>query len=389
MVLVGVISWRSDVYYSGGLDPVVAAKAALSLVALALAFLALSETPIRRPVGARTVSLIAVYLVVSMLGAWATGSLMSSAVLSTRVVIIGLVVILVMVAYPMADVVETLLTAMVVVGLFCSITGVGSVLGGGRLTGGLFPINSNQIALLFGPPTIALVWRLLRGAGTRLDLVGVLVFSGLTWLTGSRTGLLALLVAIVVLVLQARPLPVGAFLACIAAVPVIAYLVISTGLVSSYFERGDAASVTTLSSRTIAWDAAFNTPKDFWQQWFGGGLAVKTVGVSGTYWDTQVLDSSWVSAFVQAGGIGIVLLGLWALTTLVAAFRMQPPWRALWTGVVVYLLVRSFLSSGMIDAHVLFVVMFVASVATERVSRQVDDGVLPARVRGTAYAAGG
>ena len=369
MLLVGVISWRSDVYYEGGLDPVVMAKALLSMTALGLAAAAAAGATPRRPVGARTVVLVGIYLAVTLVGAWADHSPMASTVLAVRVLVIAVAVVLVVVAHPMEEVVWGLCVGMAVVGLLCVVTGAGSVASGGRLTGGLFPVNPNQIALLFGPPTIALLWRLLRGVGGTLDVLGVLAFSAITLLTGSRTGLLALLVAVVLLVFQARPLPVGAFVASVAAIPVIGYLVISTGAVSNYFGRGGSGNVTTLSSRTIAWQSAFSTPTDFWQHWFGGGLAVKTVSVTGTYWNTQVLDSSWVSAFVQGGMLGMILLGLWSLWTLVAACRCPAPWRAFWTATVVYVIVRSLLSSGLIDAHALFVVMFVASVATEPVAR--------------------
>lgn len=370
MLLIGVISWRSDAYYEGGLDPVVVAKAGLTLVALGVAAVAAAGSTTRRPVGARTVVLVGAYLSVTLVGALSGAAPMPSAVLAVRVLVLAAAVICIVIANPMDAVVRTLCAGMSVVGLICAVTGVGSVLSGGRLTGGLFPVNPNQIALLFGPPIIYAVWRLLRGIGSVFDLCCAVAFSGLTLLTGSRTGLLALLVAIVALVLQARPLPVGAFIACVAAIPLIAYLVVSTGAVSSYFVRGDSANVTTLSSRTIAWNAAFSGPTDFWQHWFGGGLAVKTVNVTGTYWSTQVLDSSWVSAFVQGGILGIVLLGAWALWSLGAAFRCTPPWRWFWSAAALYAIVRSLLSSGLIDAHVLFVVMLVASLATEPVTRR-------------------
>lgn len=382
MVLVSVISWRSDTYYSGGLDPVVVAKAALSVLALGLSFLWLPDVGERRTVRARTVVLVCAYLSLSTLGAWAAGPVFASLVLAVRVLVILVVVLLVM-THPIAEVTRALFVGMVVVGLFCALTGLGSLATRGRLSGGIFPLNPNQIALLLGPPIIWMVWRMLRSSATRLDVIGVVVLSAMTWLTGSRTGLLALLVALVAMLMQARPMPVPAFLSCVAAVPAIGYLVLSTGLVSAYFTRGSATNVTTLSSRTIAWHAAFSAPADFWQHWFGGGIAIKTVAVTGTYWDSQVLDSSWVSGFVQAGWIGLVLLGLWCVTTLVAAFRLPRPWRMLWSAMALYCIVRSTMSSGLVDAHVLFVTMVVCSLAIESMpptgKLAQDDDRRPAR----------
>ena len=126
-----------------------------------------------------------------------------------------------------------------------------------------------------------------------------------------------------------------------------------------------------------AWQAAFDAPFEFWSSTFGRGLSAKTVGVSGTYWDTQVLDSSWVSAFVQGGIIGMALLASWALLSLTAAAGLPARERSLWLPLVAFALLWSSTASGLVDSYVLFVIMFLAAVCSERASR-TSETELPA-----------
>ena len=109
---------------------------------------------------------------------------------------------------------------------------------------------------------------------------------------------------------------------------------------------------------------------DSWRGLFGRGLAAKTVDVSGAYWNTQVLDSSWVSAFVQGGFVGLVLLVLWVLVTAWDTVRTARAGRPLWVALAAYCLVWSFTASGLLDASVLFILMAVTSLASERPARE-------------------
>ena len=64
--------------------------------------------------------------------------------------------------------------------------------------------------------------------------------------------------------------------------------------------------------------------RDVRQTWFGQGLAQKKISVAGQWWDTQLLDSSWISAVVQGGYLGVglvVVLGAW--TVINAAFSRR------------------------------------------------------------------
>ena len=97
------------------------------------------------------------------------------------------------------------------------------------------------------------------------------------------------------------------------------YVSLATDVLGSFFGRGGAESITTLSSRTIAWSAAFDYSDSAWVRMMGAGLAKKEIPVVGQYWETQVLDSSWISALVQAGRVGMVLLGVWLVWAFVTS----------------------------------------------------------------------
>ena len=246
----------------------------------------------------------------------------------------------------------------------CSVTGASSLAAGERLSGGVPSVEPNQIGLLVGVPIIWAVWRMTQTGGRASHLAVVLVGLGITWLTGSRGGLVALLVACALVVALAPRLRLGGFLTLVASIPIVFYVVAFTGLFLAYFNRGGSENITTLNSRTIAWRAAFAADADFWQRWFGGGLSVKLVPVSES-WDAQVLDSTWVSTFVQAGVIGLVILSLWVLTTLWRTLSAPVSHKGLWVGLVVYALLRSVLETGLLDSYALFLVILVPSLVCD------------------------
>jgi hypothetical protein len=205
----------------------------------------------------------------------------------------------------------------------------------------------------------------------------VVALAGAVWLTGSRTTLATLVLACVAMAVQARRIAVPAFIAMVLAVPAAAFTVFATSAVTGLLLRGGDQNVTTLASRTIAWQSALTMDTTWWQHWFGGGLTLKHIPVSGQYWETQLLDSSWVSALVQAGLLGIGVAALWVLTTTGAALRSGRPWRPLWVGLLIFTVLRSLLESGMFDASTSFMVFAVVSLAVER-SVRADPRTLPA-----------
>jgi len=375
LVVVSVLAWRNEAYYSGGLDVVVVAKAVLSVVALVRANSAWARAPQRSPIGIRSLLIIGAYLAVTVLGGWASSTLVSSTVLAARVAILAATVAFLVSAYRRLDVVRDLALALVLVGLFTALTGASS-LAHGRLTGGVLPVSPNQLAMMFGFPLVVLTWGITYGQRFKFDVAMAPVLMALIWLTGSRTGLAAAVLGVGLVIVTARRLPTAVLVGVVAAVPVAVYFLTATGFVAGYFGRGGTSNLSTLSSRTIAWQAAFDAPFEFWASMFGRGLSAKTVGVSGTYWDTQVLDSSWVSAFVQGGIIGMALLALWALLSLTATAGLPAPERSLWLPLTAFALLWSSTASGLVDAYVLFVIMFLAAVCSERASRMTMNDFL-------------
>ncbi len=384
LLVLSLLAWRENVYYSGGVDPVVVGKAVVAGAALTLAWLASPAGVLDRLRG-RTVVLAVCYVAVSMVGAAASGNLLASGVLAIRLLMVLATVALLITSFPKPLLVRSYATAMVVVGLVLAAAGAPTLLSGGgpaltagRLTGGLLGTTPNDMAMLFGPPALVLLWLVTQERARPWHGGLLLLLVGLTWLTASRTGLLGLALGFLLLVLLAPRVKLGVLATLLISVPVMVFVAAFTGVFSGYFGRGGLQNLTTLNSRTLAWQAAFDAGHDFYTRWFGGGLSIKTVSVVGTYWDSQVLDSSWVSAFVQAGILGLVILALWSVTTLWCAARDDTPYRSLWLAMAAYAIMRSALENGLLDVYVMFVAMLVPALMVDLRSgseEEADDEV--------------
>ena len=68
------VSWRPDTLYSGGLDPVVMAKALLTVVALTVAWNAHEQRRTPQPIRTLPVWFLLAYLSIATFGAWSTGT---------------------------------------------------------------------------------------------------------------------------------------------------------------------------------------------------------------------------------------------------------------------------------------------------------------------------
>lgn len=364
LLVAGVLEWRNGELYAGGLDGVVVAKGFVTLIAFLLAAYDANLRPRPSLRGARTLALVGTYLAATVIGGMAGGSLTTAAILAGRVIMLAAAVTFVFSAYGTRNATRGLLIAMWVLGSICALTGIRS-LETGRLSGGLLPLSPNVLAMLFGAPAVGLAWRYLHRKRGRFDLAGIGILIVLVFATGSRTTLLATVIVIILIGMQAQRIPTVIFISALSLIPVVLYLFAFTPFLSGFFERGGDASVGTLNSRTIAWSAAFNNNPGFWDHWFGGGLQVKTVGVTGTYWSTQVLDSSWVSSYVQAGLVGLIVLCLWSVSTLITALRCDRSSRALLVGLAVFALIYSVMASGLIDSYALFLLMFTTSMCAD------------------------
>ena len=371
------IPWRRATYFSGALDPVVAAKGLIGSLGLAMAFLMSRRLSRHTPLGARTLTLAGLYLAVSCLGGWAAGQAVPSVVVAVRVAMLLCSLALLIQAVGVSRLITAMIRSMGIVALFAVGTGIGTV-GSGRLQGAVPPLAPNEIAFLTGAVLLLTVHRIMEAQAGRWETPLALVLFGVVWLTGSRTTAATLFLAVAVMVVQARRFSAPGFIAMVAAVPVVAFAALATSAVTDMLLRGGDQNVTTLSSRTIAWQAALTMDGPTWQRWFGGGLPMKHIPVSGQYWQTQLLDSSWISALVQTGLVGLTLTVLWVVVTLGSAFRTPRPWRPLWVGLVVFIGLRSLLESGLFDASTSFIVFAMVSLMSERATRTAPDPGAPA-----------
>lgn len=370
LLLASVIPWRQGVLYSGGVDPIVAGKAVLGVLALLLA--ATRHRSERRPVGAHSATIVLAILAIGLVGAVGAGSFFTDVVLTIRLLLVLVTIVFVVATWPADRVLASLMAAVSAIAVIAAASGVPAALAGDRLGGVAPPLNPNEIALLAGLPLLYLLHRLASGARPRAAiLVGAIVLGVIVVATGSRTALLALVIALLVILTTRRSIGRTAAVLLLLAAPVLYAVFAFTDVLAQVASRGESiAQIGTLNSRTIAWNAVLSTPLDEWSRWWGSGLATTQVRVSGQYWDYQVLDSSWISALAQFGILGVVLLAVWVATTTVSAAHSSVRAGAA-LPLVVFILVRSTLESGLVDSSTTFVVFFTLAVLVEPATRRI------------------
>jgi hypothetical protein len=167
---------------------------------------------------------------------------------------------------------------------------------------------------------------------------------------------------------------------------VLVYIAFGTGVLARFLGRGGEANLTTLNNRSVAWEAALNLHQGFWNIWFGNGLSQASIPVVAKFRDQQILDSSWISALVQGGVLGVIALALWVLYGSWVAARSPRPFRLYATATMTFIGLRTFLESGLPGATPAFLLFFVISVACGGLSMVhadslVESDVLPARRR--------
>lgn len=351
------VPWRPDVFYEGGADPVVLAKAALTVTALGIGLLVVRSRGRRHELPASPFLWVSAFLACTVLGAAADGRLVPTLVLAVRVLLVLLIVAVLMSTYRPQDVLHAVIVVFGVLVVVATLTTL--VLGRtGRLHGGLPPLHANELASL---ATMCLIWvvaRLFRGEDDLSSVLYVPACVAIIVLTQSRTSLAAGSAALVVLVLFATRIRIA--VAClVASIPaLVAAVLVLTPLADQLITRGeDTTRLVTFADRLYAWQAAVAPGQSFWHQWFGGGLSQKTVQVTGQPWTQQVLDSSWVSALVQAGWVGLAIAVLWVFSTGVSLLFAPRAWRGVMVALLVFLALRGFLESGLFDATTSFIVL--------------------------------
>ena len=367
LIVLAAVTWRRGEYFSGSLDPVVLAKALVSMVALGLALLLAQAGP-RRRLGTGTLWWLGVLLGASVLGAVTAGHAVAGGVVAVRVAVLAATVFLLLRAAPAAQVLTAIAWACGVTAAFAAVTGAGSYVAEGRLAGGIPAISPNDLALLAGIAVIALAWRLVLDELSLPALFASMFLLGVVYATGSRTGLLVLLVAVALVLAGIRRPRVELVVAALVLAASTVVAVVATGAVSGFAARGGDGS-STLDSRYIAWRASLTWADSDWQQFFGGGFSVKIIRVRGQFWDTQPLDSSWVSLLVQAGIVGLVVAGLWMLWVVRGMRRAPREHRILFQGLLVFVIGRSVLESGLFDATPALLVLVAVSLLAEGGSR--------------------
>lgn len=359
LLIAATIPWRNDTFYEGGADPVVLAKAAISVAALGISLWVFRRTPHRHPLPAAPVLLLLAYLAVTVIGGLANQDVVASAVVAVRVVILITSICFLAAAYGPTYLLRALVHVLGALALLGALSGLTNF--SGRLGGLLPPLNPNLLAILTSIVFIWLLARILAGRDRAWEFFAVGGCLTVVFLTGSRTSLAALVVAALIMMFRVTAIRGRTIVLISASLPVLAYLILGTDMLSSVFNRGGGAQVATLSNRTIAWEAALSMDRDVWQTWFGQGLAQKKITVPGQYWDTQLLDSSWISALVQGGNLGLALVVVFALATLLGAAFSSRSKGSVWLGLAVFTILGGFLESGLFDGTVQFMVFLVTA----------------------------
>jgi hypothetical protein len=377
LLVVVTVGWRRGEYFTGSLDPVVVAKAGLSVLALAMAFL-LAQSARRRRLGTGSLWWLGVVLGCSLFGALATGSLLAGGAVAVRVALLGATVHLLLRAAPAVRVLTSLAAACGTVAVVAAVTGLPTV-ADGRLAGGLPALSPNELSLLAGIVLVFLAWRTVLGEASWWAAAAGAFFLAVIWATESRTGLLMVLVGIAVMAAQIRRPRVGLVVGGLVLGALAVLAAVGTGAVAAFAAR-DGEGISTLESRFIAWRAAVDLPTSGWQEVFGAGLAMKIIPIKGQFWDEQPLDSSWVSLLVQAGVLGLGVAGGWALWAVRGALRAPYPHRVLFLGLLVFLVGRSLVESGLFDATPAFLLFMMVSALAEGGSRDrlaAEGGSIP------------
>lgn len=381
LVVVSTVVWRRGTLFSGGLDAVVVGKAVLSVIALVIAALTVGSGGGPRRLGTGSLWFLAAVLLAGLLGALEHGTLLASGVVAARVLILVMTVFLLLRSVSGGEFFAGLVWASGAVAALAAVTGLPH-LASGRLEGGLPPLNPNELAALAGLVLLWIAWRAVLGAARPVDLVVAGAFAGVLWSTGSRTALLMLVLAVVVMAVQARRPPVGLVVGGLLFLGIGVVATVLTGAVGEFVQR-DGTGTSTLDARLIAWRAAATWAEGAWQAAFGGGLSVKVIPVDGQHWDTQLLDSSWVSALVQSGQVGLAIACVWVLWTCRVALHVPPVYRVLLVGLLTFVLGRSLLESGLFDATPMAVTFFAVALLAEGGSRagltaEVEQATVPA-----------
>lgn len=234
----------------------------------------------------------------------------------------------------------------------------GRALAGNRLSGVLWPMPPTQVAD-FAAATIGLtviLW-LCGLVSRRVTLAVVPPAAVILVLTHARTELIGMIAGILVASLSLFTVNsrVRKFFAGAGLVLSIAIMTLS-GFLATWLARGQKdAQLSTFTGRTEVWKPLLAFPRDRFHELIGFGLSNKS-------FDGLPIDSNWLAAYWDLGLIGVGLCAALLLFVLINAYyQPNSPQRALALFIAIYLLVRSFIETGLTDASVNLLELTVAA----------------------------
>lgn len=377
LLVVSVISWRRANVFAGQLDWVVLGKLALTTAAV-LAVLWARRNVSRSGGSINTVAvapllLVALYCGSSAAGAFLFGTVVSTVELSVRVLVVGFVILTVVELVGPMIAISMLARVLAAVAIWVAVTGtLSSELFPGRLVGNFPPfaggvestadVYPNEIAFLAAVPLVYFVWRTVNVDTSFARLLTMMALGVIVFLTGSRTT--EALAAASVLALIICGTRHGRFRLSMITGTVIGFLfaITFTDAIQHFGSRGGTSqNIESFGDRMIAWNTVLGMTRPAMQTLFGLGIANKFIPIEGHYWHKQVLDSSWFSAFVQAGVIGVVIAVAFVIYAATQALRNARPAKDLWLALGVLVGVRSIFESGLLDTSTSFIVFMMVS----------------------------
>jgi hypothetical protein len=234
----------------------------------------------------------------------------------------------------------------------------GSALGGGRLSGVLWPVPPPQVAhyaaTMFG--TTVLLWMCKVLAGRHAALL-LSVSAAVLVATHTRTALVGLLAGLLVggaslFLGNARvrrtaltSAAIGLLVVCIFAAELRAWAV-----------RGqDSEQLTELTGRTKVWSAVMSQHRTTLEHWFGAGM-------SNMSFNGLPIDSNWVATYQDQGWFGVALEAVLFIFLLVVAMgRGRGPHKAVSLFLIVYCLFASITEAGLDGPSAYFLDLIVAA----------------------------
>ena len=375
MLLFSVVPWRRATFFSGQLDWVVVGKLGLMMGALLVVLWARRNvTRSGRSINivpARPLLLVALFCGSSDAGAFLFGSLLPSVELSVRVLVVGFVVLsLIELVGPMVAIgmLVRVLTALMI---WVAVTGTFSdELFPNRLVGNVPPLFPNEIAFLAAVPLIYFAWRTVNVDTSFVRLLAMMPLGVIIFLTESRTTEALTAILVLALIVSGSRHERFRLSMITGAVICLLFAVAFTDAIHNFGSRGGSSeNIESFGDRIVAWNTVLNMTRPLVQTLFGAGIANVFVPIEGHWWHQQVLDSSWFSAFVQAGLIGVVIAVAIVIYAATQALRNVRPAKDLWLALVLLVVVRSIFESRLLDTSTSFIVFMLVSMGAATQAR--------------------